>query len=71
MPAASILCNFLAVSLGSFCAHLQDNEPGIQRTRSLVQGLVASMLQSQDFEDIKVPVVQMVKNLAVMQVTWV
>ena len=29
------------------------------------------MLQSQDFEGIKVPVVQTVKNLPVMQETWV
>ena len=69
--AASTLGNFLAVSLGSYCAHLQDDEHGIQRTQSLLQGLVASMLQSQDFEGIKVPVVQTVKNLPVMQETWV
>ena len=71
VQAASILCSFLAVSLGSYCAHLQDDEHGIQRTQSFVQGLVASMLQSQDFEGIKVPVVQTVKNLPVMQETWV
>ena len=71
MLAASIVRNFLAVSLGSYCARHRDDDPGVQGTQSLVQGLVASMLQSQDFEGIRVPVVQMVKNLPEVQETWV